>query len=62
MRFNPAELMVVLVIVIILFGAGRIRKVGGELGSGIRAFRDGLKGDDEDENISSDKPDENQKE
>lgn len=58
MRFNPAELAVVLVIVIILFGAGRIRKVGGELGSGIRAFREGLKGDDEKENPSSDKPEE----
>jgi len=40
------ELILVLVIVIILFGVGRIGKIAGELGSGIRAFRDGLRGDD----------------
>lgn len=40
------ELILVLVIVIILFGVGRIGKIAGELGSGIRAFREGLKGDE----------------
>jgi len=40
------ELIIVLVIVIILFGVGRISKISGELGSGIRAFREGLKGED----------------
>jgi len=34
------------VIVIVLFGAGRIGKIAGELGSGIRAFREGLQGKD----------------
>ncbi len=41
------ELVIVLVIVLLLFGAGRITKIAGELGGGIRAFRDGLKGDKE---------------
>lgn len=41
------ELLVVLVIVILVFGVGRIGKVGGELGTGIRAFKEGLAGDDE---------------
>lgn len=36
------ELIVILLIVILLFGVGRISKVAGELGSGIRAFREGL--------------------
>ncbi len=42
------ELILILVIVVIIFGVGRIGKIGGELGGGIKAFRDGLKGDDED--------------
>ena len=47
---GPTELIIVLVIVLVLFGVGRISKIAGEMGSGIRAFKDGLKGeDDEDE-------------
>ena len=34
--------MIVLVIVIVLFGAGRIGKIASELGSGIRNFREAL--------------------
>ncbi len=48
-RIGPLELVIILVIVILLFGVGRIGKVAGELGSGIRAFREGLKSKDEDE-------------
>ena len=47
MRIGPTELIIVLVIVLILFGVGRIGKIAGELGSGIRAFKDGLKGPEE---------------
>ena len=47
---GPTELIIILVIVVIVFGVGRIGKIGGEVGSGIRAFRDGLKGDDDEEN------------
>jgi sec-independent protein translocase protein TatA len=41
------ELLLILVIVILLFGVGRIGKIAGELGAGIRNFREGLKGDEE---------------
>ena len=41
------ELVIILVIVLLLFGAGRITKIAGELGGGIRAFREGLKVDNE---------------
>lgn len=44
---GSTELLIVLFIVIILFGVGRIGKIAGELGGGIRAFREGLKGDEE---------------
>lgn len=41
------ELLLILLIVILLFGVGRVSKIGGEMGSAIREFRKGLKGDDE---------------
>lgn len=50
-RLGPTELIIILLIVIILFGAGRIGRIAGELGSGIRSFREGLKGEEEDEDI-----------
>lgn len=47
-RFGTTELIIILVIVLLLFGVGRIGKIAGELGSGIRAFREGLNKDKED--------------
>jgi sec-independent protein translocase protein TatA len=41
------EWIIVLLIVILIFGIGRISKVGEDLGKGIRAFRKGLSGDEE---------------
>jgi sec-independent protein translocase protein TatA len=41
------ELVIILIIVVILFGVGRVGKIAGEMGKGIREFRTGLKGDDE---------------
>lgn len=41
-HLGTTELVIVLVIVILLFGVGRIGKIAGELGSGIRSFREGL--------------------
>ena len=46
LRFGPSELIIILVIVILLFGVGRIGKIAGELGGAIRSFREGIKGDD----------------
>ncbi len=47
MDIGPTELIIILVIVVILFGSGRIAKIGGELGTGLREFRKGLSGEDE---------------
>lgn len=47
------ELIIILVIVVLLFGVGRLSKIGSELGRGIREFRKGLKGDEEEEEPSS---------
>jgi len=47
-RLGPTELIIILVIVVLVFGPGRIGKIAGELGKGIKSFRDGLGGDDKD--------------
>lgn len=52
------EWIIILVIIVILFGPGRIGKVAGELGKGIRSLRDGLSGKEE-EKEEEKKEDEN---
>jgi sec-independent protein translocase protein TatA len=47
MDIGPTELIIILIIVILLFGVGRISKIAGELGSGIRSFREGLQGSED---------------
>jgi sec-independent protein translocase protein TatA len=42
MDIGAPELIIVLVIVLLLFGPGRILKLSRELGEGIRNFREGL--------------------
>jgi sec-independent protein translocase protein TatA len=42
---GPTELIVILIMVLIVFGAGRIPQVLGQLGQGMKAFRDGQKDD-----------------
>jgi sec-independent protein translocase protein TatA len=54
-RLGVPELVIILVIVL-LFGVGRIGKISGEIGSGIRSFRDGLKGPDEKKEESKEQP------
>ena len=43
---SMSHLLVVLLIVLVLFGS-RLPKVMGDVGKGIRAMREGLKGEDE---------------
>ena len=37
--FGPIELILVLTIIVILFGAGRLSEVGGAIGRSVREFR-----------------------
>ena len=48
------EWVIVLVIVLLLFGPGRIGKIAGELGRGIKAFRDGLSEDEPEDESKTD--------
>jgi sec-independent protein translocase protein TatA len=43
------ELVIVLVIVIIIFGASRVRDIGGALGGAISEFRRSVSGEDEED-------------
>jgi sec-independent protein translocase protein TatA len=52
-----SEWIVILVIVVLLFGPGRIGKIAGELGRSIKSFREGLSGDEE----KTDKPENEEK-
>lgn len=42
MDIGAPELIIVLIIVVLLFGPGRIGQVAGEIGKGIRNFREGM--------------------
>jgi len=46
MRLGALEIIGILLVVLLIFGPGRIAKVAGELGKGIKEFKDGLSGDD----------------
>jgi len=47
------ELLLIFLIVLIIFGAGKLPQLGRGIGEGIRNFRKGLKGDDEDKSGAS---------
>ena len=46
MNLGLPEILGILLVVVILFGVGRISKIGGELGSGIREFRNAVRDPD----------------
>ena len=42
-NIGPTELIIILVIVIIIFGAGKLPEIGGALGKGIKEFKSATK-------------------
>ncbi len=56
-QIGIGELIVILLIVIVLFGAGRVGRLGGELGTALREFRRGLNAGDEDNKKPEEIPD-----
>ncbi len=50
---GPTELILILVIVVIFFGVGRLPEVFGAVGKGLREFRKASAGEDEEEEKSS---------
>jgi len=46
-NIGPFELIIILVIVLIIFGAGKLADIGGALGKGIKEFRKASKDADQ---------------
>lgn len=44
---GTTELIIILILVLVIFGAGKLPQVGGALGKGLRNFKDGVKDADE---------------
>jgi sec-independent protein translocase protein TatA len=59
-NLGGAEWIIILIIVLLLFGPGRIGKIAGELGQGLKSFRDSMSGEKKDkasdDTTSSDQP------
>ena len=61
-RMGPWEIALIVVIILIVFGVGKLPQVGGAIGKGIRSFRKGQQGefddngDEEDEDEEEVKP------
>jgi sec-independent protein translocase protein TatA len=53
MSFGPPELLLVLVIVLIVFGAGKLPQVLGSLGKGVKEFREASEGKDADQTMNA---------
>ena len=51
-RIGPTELIIILVIVMLVFGVGRLPEIGGALGKSLRSFKRSVMGDD-DKQVSS---------
>ncbi len=47
--FSFWHLLLVLIVVFVIFGAGKLPRVMGDVGKGIRSLREGLKGEDQPE-------------
>ena len=56
-RVGPWEIALILVIILIVFGVGKLPQVSGAIGKGLRAFKRGQAGDeDDDEAVRKPKP------
>ena len=55
-RIGPWEIALILVIILIVFGVGKLPQVGGAIGKGLRAFKRGQRGEDEEEEEEKPKP------
>jgi len=55
MSIGPWQLLAILVVVLIVFGAGKLPRVMGDIGKGVRSMKQGLKGDESDSDGDADK-------
>ncbi len=48
-RMGPWEIALIVIVILIVFGVGKLPTVGSAIGKGMRAFRKGQQGEDEEE-------------
>ena len=48
-KLGPLEIVLILVIILVVFGVGKLPQVGSALGKSIRAFKEGQGGEEEEE-------------
>ena len=48
-KLGPLEIVLILVIILVIFGVGKLPQVGAAIGKSIRAFKEGQSGEDEEE-------------
>ncbi len=46
-HMGPLEIGLIVLVILIVFGAGKLPQVGGAIGKGMRAFRRGQRGEDD---------------
>jgi len=52
-NIGPGQLLIIALILVLIFGAGRVAEIGKGLGSGIKSFKKGLMDDDEPEKLTN---------
>ena len=55
-HMGTGEIILILVIILIVFGVGKLPQVGGALGKGMRSFQKGRRGEDVEEEEEEEKP------
>jgi len=55
-RMGPWEIALIAIVVIMIFGVGKLPQVGKALGKGLRAFQRGKSGEDQDEEEPVEEP------
>jgi len=59
-RIGPVELGLILLIVIAVFGAGKLASLGGALGRGVKDFRSAMKDNEQEPKKEEEEPGESQ--
>jgi sec-independent protein translocase protein TatA len=55
MSIGPWQIIIVVLIILLLFGAGRLSEIGKGLGEGIKNFKKGIASDDDDDDAGDER-------
>ncbi len=55
-RMGPWEIALILIVILIVFGVGKLPQIGGAIGKGMRSFQKGQRGEDAEEQAEEKKP------